>query len=160
MLEPMRAALSLPAGDRRLDAVRGVGLALLAGHGLPDWSLGFNRRKRTLGLCFHHRRAVELSAHLVERNGPAEVLDTLLHEIAHGLVGPGHGHDAVWRRKCVEVGATPKRCGQADMPRGRWRAQCPRCGAGYDCCRKPQRLRGWFCPRCGPEMGALAWGPA
>ena len=64
----------------------------------PAWSFEFNRRKRSLGLCFHHRKAVELSLHLVEHNGPEEVLDTLLHEIAHALVGPRHGHDAVWKR--------------------------------------------------------------
>ena len=54
-----------------------------------------------------------------------QVRDTILHEIAHALVGPGHGHDAVWKRKCREVGARPERCGQADMPEGRWRGFVP-----------------------------------
>jgi predicted SprT family Zn-dependent metalloprotease len=159
-LESLRSALSLPPGGKRLSAVRRFALELLGRHVLPGWSFGFNRRKRSLGLCFHHRKAVELSVHLVERNGPEEVLDTLLHEIAHALVGPGHGHDAVWRRKCVEVGARPKRCGDADMPEGPWRAQCPRCGKRYDRHRKPKRLKSWFCPSCGPVLGGLAWNVA
>jgi len=33
------------------------------------------------------------------------VRDTLLHEIAHALVGTAHGHDEVWKAKCLEIGA-------------------------------------------------------
>jgi SWI/SNF-related matrix-associated actin-dependent regulator 1 of chromatin subfamily A len=32
--------------------------------------------------------------------------DTILHEIAHAIVGPHHGHDEVWRGKAVEIGCT------------------------------------------------------
>jgi predicted SprT family Zn-dependent metalloprotease len=42
-------------------------------------------------------------------NSDAEVLDTLLHEIAHALT-PGDGHMARWKAKCVEIGAKPQRC--------------------------------------------------
>jgi predicted SprT family Zn-dependent metalloprotease len=93
----------------------------------------------------------------MDRNGPAEIVDTLLHEIAHALVGPGHGHDAVWKAKCVEVGARPQRCGNADMPPGRWRASCPSCKQVFSRHRRPRRLQGWFCRSCGPERGRLAW---
>lgn len=33
-------------------------------------------------------------------------MDTVAHEVAHALVGPAHGHDAVWRRKAVELGGS------------------------------------------------------
>ena len=36
------------------------------------------------------------------------VLDTILHEIAHALVGSHHKHDAVWKAKCKEIGCDPK----------------------------------------------------
>ena len=73
-------------------------------------------------LCRYGTRTIELSVFLVDRNGPEEVRDTILHEIAHALVGPGHGHDAVWKRQCIEIGARPVRCGDADMPDGKWQA--------------------------------------
>jgi predicted SprT family Zn-dependent metalloprotease len=129
----------------------------MAWHGLHGWTFAFNRRKRDMGLCRYAARAIELSVYLVERNGPDEVRDTVLHEIAHALVGPGHGHDAVWQRKCLEVGARPERCGQADMPAGRWHAHCGGCGAAFHRHRRPRRLGGWFCRACGPERGPLTW---
>lgn len=39
-----------------------------------------------------------------------ETKDTVLHEIAHDLTGPGHGHDGFWKQKCLLVGAGPERC--------------------------------------------------
>jgi predicted SprT family Zn-dependent metalloprotease len=149
--------MALSPGGQRLAAVRRVALGLLAQHGLAGWSFGYNRRKASLGVCFHGRKLIELSIHLVERNGAEEVLDTLLHDVAHALVGPDHGHDAVWKRKYVEVGAWPGCCGEADMPEGRWRSVCGACGSRFSQHRKPKRPRGWFCRRCGPKRGRLVW---
>src|SRR4051794_40057748 len=90
-------------------AVRQLALERMTQHGLHGWSFAFNRRKRAMGLCRYSRKTIELSIYLVDRNGFEEILDTILHEIAHALVGPCHGHDAVWKAKCREVGAKPQR---------------------------------------------------
>src|SRR5262245_21094659 len=116
--------LSIPERYARRSAVRQLALELMALHGLHGWTFAFNRAKQTLGLCRYERKTIELSVYFVDGNGPEEVRDTLLHEIAHALVGPDHGHDAVWKAKAVAVGARPERCGRADMPEGRWRALC------------------------------------
>ena len=109
----------ISAGERA-QRVRQLALDLMAHHGLVGWSFHFNRCKTSLGLCVYHRRIIELSIYLVERDNSAEeIRDTILHEIAHALVGARHGHDRVWKRKCVEIGARPMRCGHADMPPGR-----------------------------------------
>src|SRR3954468_6565933 len=109
----------------RAVAARRLALDLMAGHRLRGWSFRFNRSKTNLGLCRYGPRLIELSVHFVERNSREEVRDTLLHEIAHALVGPGHGHDEAWRRKCLDVGARPERLSfEADMPVGRWQAVC------------------------------------
>lgn len=142
---------------RRVE-VRTLALALLAQHGLHDWRFSFNRRKRSLGMCQFSEKIIALSIHLVDRNSEEEIRDTILHEIAHALVGPHHGHDTVWKAKCREIGARPERCGQADMPGGRWRAQCGGCGARFHRYRKPRQVTGWFCRTCGPERGTLVWG--
>ncbi len=131
---------------------------LIRSHGLTDWEFVFNRRKRSLGMCSYDRKTIELSTHFVDRNEMVSIRDTLLHEIAHALVGPGHGHDAVWKRKCVEIGAIPQRCCRtARMPPGRWQANCATCGTVFHRHRKPKRLSGWHCIRCGLERGQLTW---
>lgn len=161
-----RAVTRPPAASRnfkvgcdtlRAGYARELALELMAAHGLRGWSFGFNRRKEATGLCDFHRRAIELSIYFVERNPHEEIRDTILHEIAHALVGPGHGHDNVWKRKCVAIGARPERTGEAEMPPGRWQARCGRCGKEFNRHRRPQRLRGWFCRSCGPKQGSLVW---
>jgi hypothetical protein len=144
-----RAGCLLPLAER-----------LLTEHGLHDWTFQYNRSKINMGLCRFGSRTIELSIHFVEGNPDELVLDTLLHEIAHALVGPGHGHDAVWKRKCLEVGARPERVSfDVIMPPGRWQARCPGCGEIHHKHRKPKRLSGWHCIACGPEAGKLCWQP-
>ena len=136
---------------------------LMDRHGLRDWEFGINTNVRRAGVCHYPNRSsrgrIELSAHFAERNTDEAVRDTLLHEIAHALVGPRHGHDAVWRAKCVEIGARPERCygEEVDMPKGPWRAVCPSCETEYDRHRRPANAPRWYCRPCGIGRGPLAW---
>jgi predicted SprT family Zn-dependent metalloprotease len=137
---------------------RELALHLLAAHGLRDWSFTFNRSKLQMGCCCYGSKIIRLSRHFVARNSPDLIRDTLLHEIAHALVGPGHGHDAEWRSMCRRIGAKPERLSnETEMPEGRWQATCLSCGMQHHKHRRPKHMKGWFCCRCGPHQGALAW---
>jgi predicted SprT family Zn-dependent metalloprotease len=129
-------------------------------HGLTDWAFAFNRARRGMGLCRYTDRRIELSIHYVLWNPPEEVLDTILHEIAHALAGPRAGHGPAWKRQCVRIGATPQRCGDAAMPPGRWRATCPGCGRSHHRHRRPLCDRTYFCRPCGRERGRLTFAVA
>jgi predicted SprT family Zn-dependent metalloprotease len=72
-----------------------------------------------------------LSGPLIALNDEAEVRDTVLHEIAHALVGAKHGHDRVWKDTAEAVGCRPQRCYSAQtvrVPSARYRFECPVCG--------------------------------
>jgi predicted SprT family Zn-dependent metalloprotease len=139
-------------------AARALAERLLEEYGLVGWSFRFNGRRTAMGLCDYASRTVQLSWHFVEANPPEAVRDTILHEIAHALTGPGHGHDAAWKAACRRVGAVPRRCGRAAMPVGRWQARCPACRIVYHRHRNPRRLTGWYCRGCGPQGGPLRFG--
>jgi predicted SprT family Zn-dependent metalloprotease len=156
---PALPLLALPqTRAQRLVEIRRVALDLFAIHNLADWSFALNRGKRTMGLCLYATRTIALSSHFVERNCDEVIRDTLLHEIAHALVGPGHGHDRIWKRKCLEIGAKPERLSyEVNMPEGRWQARCGQCGQLHHRHRKPKWMKGWYCCHCGKERGQLAW---
>src|SRR5262249_5717563 len=125
---------------------------LLTAHGLHDWSFRLNRSKVNMGLCKYGPRTIELSTHFVERNSDEAIRDTLLHEIAHALAGRAAGHGPLWKAMCLRVGARPERLSfEAVMPAGRWRAKCNCCGALHHRHRRPKRMTGWWCCRCGRE---------
>jgi predicted SprT family Zn-dependent metalloprotease len=145
----------------KLREVQDLADDLLADHGLVAWSFAFNRRKTQMGICLETSKSIQLSAYFVLLNGDEAILDTLLHEIAHALVGTRHGHDAVWQAKCIELGAKPERvCNDAAMPAGRWQALCQGCGMTHHRHRKPKHRIGWYCRHCGRVRGQLTWQPA
>jgi predicted SprT family Zn-dependent metalloprotease len=152
------SSVSTTRWTRHACEVQGLARALLLAYGLRDWSFAFNRRKQEMGLCRFDDKCIELSLHFIERNPDEAIRDTLLHEIAHALVGPGHGHDRLWKQKCREIGARPERvCHEVNMPEGSWQATCGNCGMVHHRHRRPKHLIGWHCRHCGRVRGRLTW---
>ena len=114
-------------------------------HGLGGWSVRLDHARRRAGQCDYRRRIISLSRHYVRNAEPAHIRDTILHEIAHALVGPRHGHDAVWRRKAREIGCTAARCHTLTFAEAPWIARCPK-----GCVETPRHRRryGLVCVRC------------
>jgi len=78
----------------------------LVKHGLKDWSVRFNQNELSgwVGLCLHKDRTIVFNVHHVDTHPRVELDNTIKHEVAHAIVGPGHGHDFVWRQKAKEIG--------------------------------------------------------
>ena len=57
----------------------------------PGWKLA----PACGGVCRHVEKQITLSVTFCLKASKAEIEDTILHEIAHAIVGPGHGLDAV-----------------------------------------------------------------
>ena len=106
---------------------------LMSKHDLTSkgWRFEFDNAKRRFGCCNHRYRKISLSKALVSINDEARVKNTILHEIAHALVGGGHGHDAVWRNKAIQIGCDGKRCYTSEntvIPEAKYIAVCKSCG--------------------------------
>lgn len=89
------------------DKALGMALHHMEKHGLDDWSFEWTRAVREYGRCNYSRKVIYLSKVLSAVVDELHVLDTILHEIAHALVGPGHHHNDIWKAKAKELGCTP-----------------------------------------------------
>lgn len=128
---------------------------LMNEHGLGHMYFEFSRSKRRFGGC--HFKVVDgsvvpdhisLSEPLVRLNSEAEVRNTILHEIAHALVGAAHHHDWIWKAKARAIGSDGIPCASSDsvvVPHALWEATCARCNKTYGFNRKPTRSRACPC---------------
>jgi len=75
------------------------------------------------------RKIISLSKIYLPLLKPEEIKDTILHEIAHGLVGGKHGHDLMWKQKAIEIGCNGERLyhGEAHV-KPKYMGTCPNCG--------------------------------
>lgn len=129
---------------------RELALELMKKHDIEFWDFKFDNAKNRFGSCRYHSRYITLSKHLVQLNDYEIVKDTILHEIAHALVGPGNGHNWVWRQKAIEIGCNGKRCYDTEKVNaviGKLVAECPNCKHKFYKHRKlKNRRRG--CGKC------------
>ena len=74
------------------------------------WRFRFATATGQAGVCRHDTRTIALSVSFVLQAACDDIRDTLLHEVAHAIVGAGHGHDAVWRTAARRIGCTANHC--------------------------------------------------
>jgi len=115
-----------------LKEVQALAVSLMQEHGLPGWRFGFDKTKNRLGYCQYAKKRISVSAYFVLLNDIERVKKTILHEIAHALVGPAHRHDWIWRMKSREIGGTTSSSSPAELPKGKIEIRCPNHGIiGY-----------------------------
>lgn len=85
--------------------------SLMRLHGVDsDWGFGWSRSRQKYGETRRTWRRgvfvqeIVLSKPLTEVASPDRMRNTILHEVAHALVGIDQGHNSVWRAKCLEIG--------------------------------------------------------
>lgn len=126
-------------------------------YGLGGWILEWDRAKRRSGQTTHSKRTISLSYEYVRLNPLPTVRNTILHEVAHGMVGPGHKHDEVWRRQFIAIGGDGKRCTDvAVRQEGKIVGTCPD-GHLFHKHRWTQKLKTttYFCPKHGTAPSAF-----
>jgi predicted SprT family Zn-dependent metalloprotease len=99
-------------------------------HNLCYWSFELGHAKNQAGSCNYRKRIIRMSRPIIELNDEHQFMLTLLHEIAHALVGSGNGHNYIWKKKCIEIGGDGKRCfdtKQKQIPKEKWKLVCNTC---------------------------------
>lgn len=129
---------------------------LMRKHGLPNtWRFSWHNKKVSLGTCSYVKKTIYLAKWYTELNDESEVRDTILHEIAHALSYERHGakgigHGRLWKKICIEIGATPRACSKNKLnkPSNHYKyVETCSCGITY----KRHRLNfsaSYRCPKC------------
>ena len=145
------AALAREAGgaEHRLHRIARRARDLLAAHRLGGWKFAFDHAKRRGGACHFGRKEISLALGFAEAADEAEIEDTLLHEIAHALVGRRHHHDAVWQAKAREIGCSARRCHAVEFSA---HPLIARCANGCFAIGRHRSRRNMRCNRCGGEV--------
>lgn len=112
-----------------------------------SWTYRFGNAVRLFGVCSYSTKTITISRPLVELNDENQVRDTILHEIAHALAGKGTHHGYKWRAIAIQIGCNGRRCYGSNVvkPKGKYLAQCNKCGLSQEYTKKMKRLA---CGRC------------
>lgn len=142
-----------PISSNHLVDVKKMALALMKEHDLTDWSFKWDNAQRRAGLCSHSDKTISMSRPLMSKWTMEQARAVALHEIAHALVGPKHGHDTTWQLKAIQIGASPERCWGHDGEEkieGSWTGTCPN-GHTLKRFRKTKKMERSSCSRCSPR---------
>lgn len=123
------------------------GAQLMVDNGLGDWKINLHSSRRALATCYAFTKTIKFSKHFVMVSKEDQFEGVTLHEVAHALVGPRHGHGKVFKEKCIEISPTPDYAkaqlnGAIDILK--YELSCPECGATS----RANRNRHWICSKC------------
>lgn len=121
--------MSFSSVDRQKD-VKSLAKHLFEIHGLSSsWKFEFDHAKSRMGVCRHRSKVISLSKYCITnpKIPMKEIKNTLLHEIAHALVGHAHHHNHVWKSKAVEIGCTGQTCHTRVLTKYKYSIKCS-CG--------------------------------
>ena len=87
--------------------------SLMRTYGVYDYKFQWMARRNKFsraGQCNYKKRTIELQPTFVELNYPFFIKGTILHEIAHAIMGQKHGHNKFWKRCAISLGDNGARC--------------------------------------------------
>ena len=88
-----------------------IAQTLLLRYKLHNWNIIMTKSQYDYGECIFKHEIFKFSYILAERYGISTFIDTVLHEIAHAMVGPGHGHDITWKNAAKSIGCSGEQYG-------------------------------------------------
>jgi predicted SprT family Zn-dependent metalloprotease len=135
--------------EQRMEQVQQLAIQLMTDHGLKKWKFKFDHSTRRAGCCYFRDKLITLAFDLARTGSEAEIRDTLLHEIAHALVGRKHHHDAVWKAKAREIGCSGERTHKLQFAQPRWSVTCENRCWHHTAQRRNSRL---ICRKCGSKL--------
>ncbi len=94
-------------------------------HGLVGWTFEWNLRcTRKAGCCIYDTKTIEITKAYALKATKEEYKNTILHEIAHALVGYKNGHNKIWKSKAISIGCNGERCHNVTFTEPKYTMTC------------------------------------
>ena len=103
---------------------------------VPEYYFQFDNAKRRAGCCDYRYKRIQLSKYFTEHNSNQQIINTILHEVAHALAGPRAGHGLKWNETFMKLlikynqPLDVSRCynsRKVKMPKGKHVLECENC---------------------------------
>jgi predicted SprT family Zn-dependent metalloprotease len=134
---------------QKIEAVDVLAAGLLDKFELNGWIFRLDHSTRRAGCCNYRDRKISIAFGLACNATDEDIRDTLLHEIAHALVGKKHNHDAVWQAKANEIGCSAERTHRLVFSPPRYHVTCTSGCWKQTAERRNRRL---VCRKCGGKL--------
>ena len=135
--------------EERMDVILKMAQGLMHSHGLKKWRFKFDHSTRRAGCCNYRDKLISISFNLALNATDKDIRDTILHEIAHALVGKKHNHNAVWKAKAHEIGCSGERTHRLVFSPPRYHVTCENKCWTHTAERRNRRL---ICRTCGGKL--------
>ena len=136
------------------------------------WIFDYDKAKKRAGRCEYDDQRITISKHLVlYNNSHKEIVNTILHEIAHALAPRESGHDRIWRKIFYDLLRKYKqplnvsRCydsRKVNMPKGKYTVSCSGCDNFWEYHKRTKLIKqlekdccSYFCRACGKGNSKL-----
>lgn len=138
-----------PPREARMEEIFQCALKCLRQYGLKKWTFKFDHSTRRAGCCNYREKLISISFNLARNASDEDIRDTILHEIAHALVGKKHNHDSVWKAKAHEIGCSGERTHRLAFSPPRYHVTCENTCWTHTAERRNSRL---ICRTCGGQL--------
>ncbi len=81
-------------------------------------------KSRVAGLCNFIKKTIFIAEDYILVASTSQLVNTLLHEIAHALCGPGHGHGSYWKEIAKMIGCDGLARHKIDFGTFKYSIQC------------------------------------
>lgn len=123
LLEHLDPAQSQDA-TKKIEEIDALATGFLLQFELSDWTFCFDHGTRRAGCCNYRDKKISIASDLARNASEEDIRDTLLHEIAHALVGKKHNHDPIWQAKAKEIGSSGERTHRLVFSPPRYHVTC------------------------------------
>lgn len=125
-------------------------IELMQANGLGSWKIDINNKRSSLAETYYRTQTIMFSKHFVLVSSQEQFVGVTYHEIAHAILGKGHGHDKEFKDLCAKISPNAdyaQRSVDIGNPIRKFILECPDCG--YSGSTNSKKTR--YCANCWKE---------